>query len=163
MAWPPPPKGSKRGETHSVITWRNGVKRRVRKGRDVIDKRCAAGQVAIAMRDDLIAERGGADSLGVAELAMIELVARDTFFVDEIDRRIMGFLQKVREHEKEKAMVKNPKALSILYSYRQSAARNLAANLQSLGLSKPAPKIKTLDEILAEDDDESNNVTQGDK
>ena len=40
-------KGNTNGETHSVITFRNRVKRRVRKGRSLIDRRTTAGRNAV--------------------------------------------------------------------------------------------------------------------
>jgi hypothetical protein len=151
------PKGNKFHESHGIVTWRNGVKRRIRKHRNVIDQRCIAGKNAVAMRDELIKERGGPDNLSVAELTIIELIARDIFFADEVDRRIFAALAKLRTTEKKLATlgkIKNTKMIGILYSYRQSITRNLAANLLALGLEKPPPKVKSLDEILSEPEDE---------
>jgi hypothetical protein len=48
--------------THGIIAFRNRVKRRRRNGRNVIDRRLASGQNAVAMRDPLIEERGGPDA-----------------------------------------------------------------------------------------------------
>jgi hypothetical protein len=47
--------------------------------------------------------------------------------------------------------VRNPKLIGTLYSYRQSAANNLSRNLLALGFEKASPKVKSLEEILAED------------
>src|SRR5215467_6530066 len=80
-----PPKRNRNPETHGIVTWRNGVSRRVKSGRSVIDLRSTAGKHAVAMRNDLIKERGGPENLSVAQLTLIELIARDVYFVDEID------------------------------------------------------------------------------
>ena len=113
-----------------------------------------AGQNAFAMREELISDQGGADNLGVAKLALIEMIARDVFFLDETDRRIFKAIYKASKREKvfEKAGgIRNPKLIGILYSYRHGVAKNLASNLLALGLEKQQ-KVKTLDEILSEDD-----------
>ncbi len=45
----------------------------------------------------------------------------------------------------------SPKLIADMCGYRAAMARNLANNLQVLGLEKPPPPIKTLEQILAED------------
>src|SRR5262249_23267180 len=144
------PKGSQNGLTHGIVALKNRI--RARRGKNIIDQRTISGQNAIAMRNALIEERGGADSLSVAQLTLIELAARDTYFLDEIDRRIFAVMYKLRGLEKNAGGVRNPKAVGILYGYRQSVARNLSSSLFALGLEKPPPKVKSLDEILSEDD-----------
>jgi hypothetical protein len=152
------PKGANKGnrshETHGIVTFQKAVQRRIRKSRSVIDRRCTAGKSAVAMRADLIEERGGTDGLSVSELTLIELIARDVFFVDEIDRRIFAVMHKLARLEKGKGRIKNPKAICMLYSYSQSVARNLSTNLMALGLQKPPPKVKTLQEILSESEEQ---------
>jgi hypothetical protein len=140
--------------THGIVAFKNTVKRRKRNGHDVIDRRSKSGQNAVAMRDQLIEERGGTDSLSVAQLAIIELIARDVYFVDEIDRRIFDAIYKLNQLQKigGNGRIKNPKAIAMLYGYRSAVARNLATNLTVIGLQKPPPKVKTLDEILSEDE-----------
>jgi hypothetical protein len=151
------PVGSQNGYIHGIVAFKNRARRIARRGRSVIDLRTAAGKNAAAMREALIQERGGPDNLSVAELTMIELVARDTFYVDEIDRRIFAVLYRLRGMEKRDSKlgkIKNPKAIAILYSYRQSVTRNLSANLMALGLKKPQAKAKTLEEIFADNAEE---------
>lgn len=156
-----PPKGNQNRLTHGLVALRDKIHRRTRRGRSLIDKRSTAGRNAAAMRDELIADQGGTESLSVAKLALIELIARDTYFLDECDRRIFRAIYKLSA--KEKALeslgkVKNPKMIAAMYSYRQTAAMNLARNLLALGLEKTPPKQKTLEEILSEPEE---SVTSG--
>jgi hypothetical protein len=72
------------------------------------------------------------------------------------DRRIFAALHKLRAtevHLIQSKKVRNPKVIWLLYGYRQPIARNLASNLMALGLTKAPPKVKTLDEILSEEED----------
>jgi hypothetical protein len=151
------PKGSQNHLTHGLAAFRNGVKRRTRRGRSLIDRRSAAGKHAVAMRDELIADQGGTDNLSVAKLALIEMIARDVYFLDECDKRIMkAIYEKTRAEatadEKKRTMLmkRHPGAIGKMYSYRSPVARNLASNLLALGLEKAPPKQKTLEEILSE-------------
>jgi hypothetical protein len=149
-------KGNTNAETHSLITFRNQVKRRTRKGRSLIDRRSTAGRNAFAMREELIRDQGGVENLSVAKLALIEMIARDTYFLDETDRRIFRAIYKLSA--KEKALeslgkIKNPKMIAAMYGYRQTAANNLARNLLALGLEKAPPKQETLEEILSESEE----------
>ena len=79
---------------------------------------------------------------------------------DEVDRRIFAALHKLRAtevHLIQSKKVRNPKVIWLLYGYRQPIAPNLASNLMALGLTKPPPKVKTLDEILSEEEDGNDN------
>jgi hypothetical protein len=148
-------KGNTSAETHGLVTFGNAVKRRTKRGRSLIDRRTAAGQNAFAMREELISDQGGSDNLSVAKLALIEMICRDVYFLDECDRRIFRAIYKVSQQEKvlEKiGRLKNPKLIGVLYGYRQGVARNLASNLLALGLEKVASPAKTLEEILSEDE-----------
>jgi hypothetical protein len=149
------PVGSQNGLSHGIVAFKNQVKHRARRGRSLIDRRSTAGRNAFAMREELIADMGGTDQLSTAKLALIEMTARDVYFLDEIDRRIFRAIYKLAA--KEKALeslgkIKNPKMIATMYGYRQTAANNLARNLLALGLEKVPPKPKTLEEILSEDD-----------
>ena len=98
-------------------------------------------------RDQLIRDQGGMDNLSAARLAVIELAVRDAYYLEEQDRRIMKAL-------KELPQAKSPKVVATLYSYRVSINRELKDALKILGLDKAQPRIKTLEQILAEDDDQ---------
>ena len=107
------------------------------------------------MRDEILSDLGGAEGLAATKLVLVELIARDVYFCDEIDRRIFKAIYKVAAKERalEKlGKIKNPKFIGVLYGYRQGVANNLARNLLALGLEKTPPKQKTLEEILSEDD-----------
>ena len=147
------PIGSQNGLSHGIVAFKNGVKRRARKGRSLIDRRTVAGQNAFAVRQKMLVDLGGESNLSTAKLMLIEMVARDTYFLDECDRRIFKTLYKLSSTEKallKLGKVKNPKVIGVMYTYRASIARNLASNLLALGLEKAPPKQKSLQEIIAE-------------
>jgi hypothetical protein len=149
------PIGSQNGLSHGVVAFKNQIKRRAKRGRSLIDRRTSAGQNAMAVRDEILRDLGGAEGLAATKLVLFELTARDVYFCDEIDRRIFRAIYKLSA--KEKALeslgkIKNPKMIATLYGYRVTAANNLARNLLALGLEKAPPKQKTLEEILDEDD-----------
>jgi hypothetical protein len=52
------------------------------------------------MREELILDMGGAESLSVAKLALVEIIARDTYFLDESERRIFQLIHKVSVQER---------------------------------------------------------------
>jgi len=104
----------------------------------------------------MLVDLGGESNLSTAKLMLIEMIARDTYFLDETDQRIFRAIAKLSQREKDiekQGKVKNPKLIATLYGYRQSAANNLARNLFALGLEKAPPKQKTLEEILSESDE----------
>ena len=114
---------------HGLIALEGEVHRRTRRGRSLIDRRCSAGKNAMEFRNRLIRDQGGMDNLSAARLAVIELAARDAYYLDEQDRRIMKAL-------KELPQANSPKVVATLYGYRSAVANNLANNLQRLGLEK---------------------------
>ena len=149
--------------THGIVKWENQVKRRIKRRRSLIDRRTSAGQNAMAVRDEILADLGGAEGLAATKLVLVEMIARDVYFLDECDRRIFKAIYKVAAQERalEKlGKIKNPKFIGVLYSYRQGVARNLASNLQALGLEKLPPKQKTLEEILSEPEESDESVTK---
>jgi len=108
---------------------------------------------AMKVQQELIKDQGGAENMSTARLVLVELIARDVFYLDETDRRIFRTL-------KEYPKVKNkPAALAKLYSYRSNVVANLTRSLAMLGLDKVPPKAKTLEEIFAND---SVNTNGGD-
>ena len=111
----------------------------------------------MAVRDQMLADMGGESNLSTAKLALIEMIARDVYFLDECDRRIFRAIYKLSAKEKEAerlGKVKNPKVIGLMYSYRAGIARNLSSNLLALGLEKAPRKQKTLEEILGEAEEE---------
>ena len=144
---------------HGIVAFDNSVKARVRRGRSLIDRRSAAGKHAVAIRMELIADHGGTENLSIAKLALIELIARDVYFCDEVDARIFQAIYKANQITKAKGQIKNPKFVHLLYSYRAGVVQNLAKNLLALGLEKKPPPQKSLAEIIAESESE-NGVTK---
>jgi hypothetical protein len=78
-------------------------------------------------------------------------VRREVYFLDETDKRIFRYLYQVSQDPQLGIKAKtSARLVSTLYDYRTAAAKNLASNLQALGLEKAPPKAKTLEEILNE-------------
>jgi hypothetical protein len=163
------PKGNTNGEKHGVVTLQNQIKRRRRKGRTLIDRRSTAGRNAVTVKAKLIADLGGEENLSVAKLVILEMIARDVFYLDECDRRIFKAIDRVNaEVRRNKIKLKNPKMIGIMYAYRSGVAKNLASNLALIGLERQMPKPKTLQEILADEQssaeesaEQSNRDAQG--
>jgi hypothetical protein len=99
-----------------------------------------------------LADLGGEENCSTAKLMLIEMVRRDVYFCDEIDRRIFRFIYKANTDQPEKAKY-SAKFVGRLYSYRTTVVNNLSRNLRALGLEKAPPKQKTLEEILNEPDE----------
>jgi hypothetical protein len=106
----------------------------------------------VAIGDELLADLGGEANCSTAKLMLIEMVRRDVYFLDEIDRRTFRFLHEADAKFPE-SRKKNPKGVSQLYSYRTAVVNSLSRNLLALGLEKLPPKQKTLEEILNEPDE----------
>ena len=113
------PKGNKNRETHGIVTLRNRVKRRVRKGRSFIDRRSHSGRNALEAQAGLIEDLGGADHVSTAEKIMCELIGRDLYMLDEVDRRIQHTCKKTPQAKN------NPRTLHRLYSYRAPIVSNI--------------------------------------
>src|SRR5215468_10481800 len=111
--------------SHGIVAFKNQVKCRLSRNRSLIDRRTKAGQNALAVRDQMLADMGGESNLSTAKLALIEMIARDVYFLDECDRRIFRAIYKLSAKEKEAerlGKVKNPKVIGLMYSYRAGIA-----------------------------------------
>jgi len=69
------PNGSQNGLSHSIVAFKNDVRRRSRRGRSLIDRRTRAGQNALAVRRQMLIDMGGESNLSTAKLMLIEIVA----------------------------------------------------------------------------------------
>lgn len=147
------PKGDENRLIHGVVAFRRQVKRRAKRNRSLIDKRTKAGRAAAEIRDDLTGKLKQAGKDSTSRLILVELAARDVYFLDEIDRRIFRTMYKVNQANPDQKKY-GVKGLATLYGYRSGIARNLRDNLLALGLDDPLPKEKTLDEILQESTDQ---------
>ncbi len=144
-----PPKGSHNAERHGLLTLRNSIRKRTRRGRSFIDLRSGSGRNAVAIQAGLIADLGGMEHISTAQKLLIELVGRHVYLLDETDHRIV---QVCKEWPKLK---KSPKGMAALYSYRQPITSNISRNLLALGLEKkPPPQKPPWEEILADDNEQ---------
>jgi hypothetical protein len=92
---------------------------------------------------------------------LIEMIRRDVYFCDEIDRRIFKHLYNMgQDPEIGKKAKSSARLVSVLYGYRTSVVNNLSRNLLALGLEKPPPRTKSLEEILAEDEPEGQDKNE---
>jgi len=101
--------------------------------------------------DGLIADKGGDDQISTATRILAEVIASDAFWLMAFNSAIDHVIQnnpKARQ---------NPRGLSQLDGYK-GLVNSLTGNLQKFGLDR-APKVKTLDEAL-QDDETSENPTQ---
>jgi hypothetical protein len=147
MAGKGAPKGNHYSETHGIVTLRNQIKRRTKRGRSFIDMRSHSGQNAVAVQSGLIDDLGGANHVTTAEKVLVELVGRDLYLLDEVDQRIIKLC---RKHP---AAKNNPAAVSKLYSYRVPIVNNLTRSLSALGLARKEVAPKSLEDIFNEPGD----------
>ena len=75
-------------------------------------------------------DNGGLDNMSTAKLMLVELIYRDTGFLDKSDRRIFRILRDDPE------LKNNPVALAKLYQYRTTLVTCLTKNLQLLGIER---------------------------
>jgi hypothetical protein len=102
--------------------------------------------------DGLISDKGGENQISTATRILAEVIASDATWLMVFNRaidRILANNQKVRE---------NPRGLSQLDGYKRGLVNSLTGNLQKFGLDR-VPQMKTLDELL-QDDETSENPTQ---
>ncbi len=147
------PKGSNKGnkyhETHGIVSLRNSICRRSKRGRSFIDLRSNSGQNAVAVQAGLIADLGGIEHISTAQKVLVEMVGRDLYLLDETDQRIVKVCKQYPNAKK------SPKAMAQLYSYRQPITSNISRNLLALGLEKkPPPQKPPWEEILADDNEQ---------
>ena len=134
-----PPLGSQNGRTHGLRCLQNEIRKRVRKGRSLIDRRSKAGRNAVAVKQQIVQDMGGEANLSAAQLVLIEMIGRDVYFLDECDRRIFRMLYLLNAKMKsEGVQAKSPRAITVMYHYRAGIARNLAL----LGLERKPPPTK---------------------
>jgi hypothetical protein len=115
------PKGNSNALSHGLVAFKN----KRRRARSLIDRRTTAGRNAVAVREEILRDLGGAEGLSATKLVLVEMTARDVYFLDEIDRRIFRVIYKASGTERvltKLGKVKYPKLIGMLYSYRQSVA-----------------------------------------
>lgn len=115
------PKGSKSHESHGIVTLRNSIRKRSKRGWSFIDMRSNYGQNAVAVQAGLIAELSGIEHISIAEKVIVELVGQDLFLLNEIDQHTVNYIKKLP------SIRNNPRAVAQLYSYRAPIVSNLAS------------------------------------
>ena len=110
-------------------------------GNRLIDKRTVTGRALAQWRKDLIQDLGG--NVSTQQSAIIDLAVKSKLLLDSIDVWLLTQPSLIN---------KRKKALIPVVKERQALADGLARYLSMLGLEKPPPKVKTLDEILNEEE-----------
>jgi len=135
------PKGNANGFKHGLhMIQKNRQWGRLPRGRDKRFK--------MELLNELIADAGGPSEITASRRLQAEIIATDAVFAAQMDRaiqRIFRLNPKYRE---------NPAALSKLDSYRRPVINSLSANLDRFGYIRQPPKQKTLQEILAEGEED---------
>jgi|SRR5215813_8579791 len=141
-----PPRGSQNHKTHGLVALQSGIKRRVRRGRDRIDKRTNEGKEALSMRAGAIADRGGLDNLSTVELGVVVAYSEAWWLRAMVVRSIAAYLKK-KPHLRD-----NPHALRTLFEMADRADSKVIDYSKLLGLEKKPPPQKSLEQILNEDE-----------
>jgi hypothetical protein len=142
------PRGNSNALTHGLAAFRNGVKRRTRRGRSPIDRRSNIGREALSIQADYVDDLGGENALTTGQRVVLGLLGQNLYLLGETDKRIN---KACREWPKLK---NSPKGMAMLYSYRAAIENNIIRNLSLLGMERKPPPVKSLEEILAEDQQE---------
>jgi hypothetical protein len=143
------PKGNKNALKHGLVALQNQVKRRVRRGRDRIDKRTSEGQEALQLRSGYILERGGLDNLSTVEFGLIIRYSENWYL------RAIQY-NSIFDYIKENPHIRsNPRIIDKLTEYAERADDRVKRCEDSLGIEKKPPPTKSLEEILAEESEDS--------
>jgi hypothetical protein len=102
--------------------------------------------------DGLITDKGGDEQISTATRILTEVIASDASWLTVLN----GVIDYVIENNPKAKQ--NPRGLSQLDGYKRGLVNSLTGNLQKFGLDR-VPKVKTLDELL-QDDETSENTTQ---
>lgn len=136
------PKGSQNNLTHGLSLVRNQIKRRIDRDRSYVDKRTHEGRDALKIQAGLVEDQGGIDAISTAQFIAIQELTNLYYLGLMMDRSTKKYLDK-------NPSMKNPKALSKLFSYRQPVTNNIEKYLSLLGLDTAAPPEEDLETYLA--------------
>jgi hypothetical protein len=136
------PEGNTNGFVHGLsLIKKKRIEKRLPRGKDKRFK--------LELFNSLIEDAGGLKNVTAAKRLQAEIIATDATFLGQMDRAIQRVLRLVPKYRE------NAAALAKLDSYRRPVINSLSANLDRFGFTKVPPRTKTLDEILAEDESES--------
>jgi hypothetical protein len=111
-------------------------------GGRAIDKRTATGRELAKWRNDLIDDLGGRDAISTQQAAPVEFAVRSKLLLDSVDAWLLT---------QDSLINKRKRTLLPVVLQRQQLADGLARYLNQLGMER-RHKVKTLSDILAEDD-----------
>src|ERR671919_2152989 len=138
------PKGNGNAVQHGFYTLKTAV---IKLGGRAIDGRYHVGRQLQKWRRDLVADLGGADNVSTQQEALVDLAVKSKLLLDSTDAWLLT---------QETLISKRKKALFPVVLQRQTLADGLARYLTQLGLER-RHKVKTLNEILQEDEPEARN------
>jgi hypothetical protein len=137
------PKGNQNAEKHGFNTLKRSV---LALGKRAIDGRSAVAKALKRWRLELINDLGGRDSISTQQHAIIDLAVKSKFLLDSIDAWLLTRDTLITGRKRAPAII--PVVIQ-----RQQLADGLAKYLNMLGLER-RHKVKTLQEILSQQDDE---------
>ena len=97
--------------------------------------------------DELIADAGGVKVATAAKRLQAEIIATDATFLAQMDRAIQRVLRLVPKYPE------NVGVLAKLDGYRRPIINSLSTSLDRFGYDRAVPPAKSLEEILAEDEE----------
>src|SRR5438093_13374503 len=87
------PPGNSNGHKHGLVSIKNAIKRRTRRGRSYIDRRVKEGQDALRLQAGLVEDQGGVEAMSTATFIAIEGLTRELFVRDLMDAQIVKLLR----------------------------------------------------------------------
>jgi hypothetical protein len=111
---------------------------------DAIDNRSVAGVAIRRIRDDLVAQLGGAENISAAERILIEQAAKKWLLVESIGNYLLG-LQQVTRTTTDKNGSQDTHVLSLVIQHDRLQA-TLAMLLDKIGIQNRARVVPTIRE-----------------
>jgi hypothetical protein len=84
--------------------------------------------------------------LTTGQRVVLGLLGQNLYLLGETDKRINRAIKEIPK------LKNSPKGMAMLYSYRAAIENNIIRNLSLLGMERRPAPVKTLEEILSEDD-----------
>jgi len=123
------------------------LRRRIQiQGFAAVDMRSAGGKQFFEWKEQLMRDLGGAANLSAQKRALVESASRSMLLLSHVDAYLLA--QPCLINKRDRCLV--PALLQ-----RQEIATGLTRALSMLGLERVAPPVQSLQEVLAEMEDES--------